>query len=60
MDQIVLKRNMFFQASQSNMTKFINGMQNYAENDIRSSLEGSSSGMFRGNRIEVNLPVKIS
>ena len=51
---------MFFQASQSNMTKFINGIQNYAENDIRSSLEGSSSGMFRGNRIEVNLPVKIS
>ena len=51
---------MFFQASQSNMTKFINGIQNNAENDIRSSLEGSSFGMFRGNRIEVNLSVKIS
>ena len=51
---------MFFQASQSNMTQFVNGIQNNAENDIRTSLEGSSSGMFRGNRIDVNSPGKIS
>ena len=55
----------FFQASQNNMTEFVNNIQNNAENEIRSSAENSSSGkvdkipnesenvaMFRGNRLE--------
>ena len=55
----------FFQASQNNMTEFVNNIQNNAENKVRSSTEDSSSGevdkvpnksedvaMFRGNRLE--------
>ena len=56
---------MFFQASQNNLTEFVNDIQNNAENEIRNSAEKSSSSkvnkvlnesenvaMFRGNRLE--------
>ena len=55
----------FFQASQNNLTEFVNNIQNNAENEIRNSAENSSSSkvgkvlnesenvaMFRGNRLE--------
>ena len=54
------------------MTEFVNNMQNNANNEIRSSTENSSSSkvgkvlnesenvaMFRGNRLKVNLSVKM-
>ena len=55
----------FFQASQNNLTEFVNNIQNNAKNEIRYSAENSSSSkvgkvlnesenvaMFRGNRLE--------
>ena len=57
--------DMFFQASQNNLTEFLNDIQNNAENEIRNSAEKSLSSkvdkvlnesenvaMFRGNRLE--------
>ena len=57
--------NVFFQASQNNLTEFVNNIQNNAENEVRNTAENSSSSkvdkvlnesenvaMFGGNRLE--------
>ena len=38
-----IQQDEFFQASQNNMTEFINNVQNNAENEIRSSLKDAKT-----------------